>query len=204
MAVETVATAKGTHAFVACDKREDTARVPVPLSCLEQWQCAPRQLADVLANLLSLRRPATDTSAIRFDLGVFKGAKHSAHVALNIGHTLQLGIAGHYLELADVLEFGDKGLDVDRRALSRCADHPVAAASDEESAKQRRERIKARVKEEKAKGTKAFLQVVAEEEGISDTRLKQLLKEERPTAQNWFDTTPKAKGATSKKTKTQR
>jgi hypothetical protein len=64
---------------------------------------------------------------------------------------------------------------VDRRTLNRLVDQPVAGAGDTESATQRRERIKKRVQAEKAKGTKAFLKAVAEEEGISVTRLKQLL-----------------------------
>ncbi|MFY9327495.1 MAG: hypothetical protein WAO76_05670 [Georgfuchsia sp.] len=204
MAVETVATPKGTHAFVACDKREDTARVPVPLSCLEQWQCAPRQLADVLAILLNLRRPATDTSATRFDLGVLKGTKHSAHIALNIGRTLHLGIAGHHLELADVMELGDKGLILERRALLRCVDNPVAAAGDKESSEQRRDRLRARAQELQAAGESAFIKVLMAEENLSKTRIQQLLKEEQPTAPSWFDPSTKAKGATPKKPKAQR
>ena len=47
----------------------------------------------------------------------------------------------------------------------------------EESPVQRRERLKTRVNQEKAKGTRAFLKVVAQEEGISVTRLKQLLQD---------------------------
>lgn len=47
-----------------------------------------------------------------------------------------------------------------------------------ETPEARRTRLKARVAEIKAKGTKAFLKFVAEEESISRTRLKQLLKDE--------------------------
>ncbi len=176
MPVELATNAAGElRPFVACDKREDTARVPVPLALLEQWQCAPRQLADAIATLLGLRRPMTDNDPARYDLGVMKGAKHSAHVVLTVGNGLLLAIAGHTLPVADVLEFGDKGLAVDRRALLRCVDNPVAAAGDEESADQRRERLLARVREEKAKGTRGFLKKVAAEEGITDGRLKQII-----------------------------
>ncbi len=62
--------------------------------------------------------------------------------------------------------------------MTRLVDQPVAGAGDEESAAQRRERLKKRVQAVKAKGTKAFLKTVAEEEGISSSRLKQLLREE--------------------------
>jgi hypothetical protein len=46
---------------------------------------------------------------------------------------------------------------------------------DQESAAQRRERLNKRVQAEKAKGNKAFLKKVAEQESISVSRLKQLL-----------------------------
>ena len=54
-----------------------------------------------------------------------------------------------------------------------------------------------------AKGTKSFLIVVAEEERISVSRLKQLVKEEPLTTGNWFDPKPKPRGAISKKQKSQ-
>ena len=44
-----------------------------------------------------------------------------------------------------------------------------------ESKPERQERLRARVQEEKAKGNKAFLATVAKEEGVSVTRIKQLL-----------------------------
>lgn len=193
MPVELVTNAAGELCpFVACDKREDTARVPVPLAELEQWQCAPRQLADVLAVLLGLRRPLADNDPARCDLGVMKGAKHSAHVVLAVEHGLQLAIAGHTLPVADVLELGDKGLAVDRRRLVRCVDNPVAAAGDKESSEQRRERLRKQRDELKAAHVRNFNQVLAEEEGVSVERIKQLLKGEtveRPDT--WFDLSPK-------------
>jgi hypothetical protein len=74
---------------------------------------------------------------------------------------------------------------IDRRLLNRCVDHPVAGAGDAESAEQRRERLRARVREEKAKGTRAYVKTVAEEEGISPSRLKQLVAEPRKAASTW-------------------
>lgn len=204
MPVELAMNAAGElRPFVACDKREDTARVPVPLALLEQWQCAPRQLADALATLLGLRRPMTDNDPQRYDLGVMKGAKHSAHVVLTVEHGLQLAIAGHTLPVADVLELGDKGLAADRRALLRCVDSPVGAAGDKESAEQRRERLRKRRDELKALGVHNFNQVLAEEEGRSIERIKQLLKEEAvEQPRNWLDLSPK--GTTQKNPKPKR
>ena len=52
----------------------------------------------------------------------------------------------------------------------------------EETPIKRRERLKMRIQEKKAEGCKAFLKEVADEEGISVSRLKQLLADEAPSA----------------------
>lgn len=197
MPVETATTAGGKlRAFVVCDQRDDVARVEVPRDVLEQWTCSPERVADVLARLLGTRRSG-DGAAGRWDVGMLKGAKHSAHVVLGIEGGLRLAIAGHGLALADVLGLGDNGLTVDRRALTRCVDNPVGAAGDEESAAQRRERLLARVHEEKAKGTRGFLKKVAAEEGITDGRLKQIIYAKKPEPAGIWS----GLASTSKKTK---
>lgn len=204
MPVESDTTASGAlRTFVVCDKRDDVVRVAIARDLLEQWTCSPEQVADVLARLLGIRRSGSDTTARRWDVGVLKGVKGSAHVVLAIENELRLTIAGHSLPVVDVLELGDKGLIIERRALLRCVDNPVVAAGGQESAEQRRERLRRRRNELKASGVRNYNQVLAEEEGVSVERIKQLLKEE--TAEqpgNWFNLSPK--GATQKKPKPQR
>ena len=204
MPVEIVTTISGAlRAFVVCDKRDDIGRVAIARDLLEQWTCSPERVADVLARLLGIRRSGSDSTALRWNIGVLKGVKGSAHIVLGIESELRLAIAGHSLPVADVLELGDKGLSIERRALLRCVDNPVAAAGGQESAEQRRERLRSRRDELKASGVHNFNQVLAEEEGRSVERIKQLLKEE--TAEqpgNWFDLSPK--GTTQKKPKSQR
>ena len=205
MPVETASTASGAwRAFVACDKRDDTTRVPVPAAVLEQWQCTPAQLATQLAKFLALRRPLSDDDPKRLDLGVLKGAQGSAHVVLHVEASLTLHIAGHVLPLADVVDWTDKGVTVERRDLVRCVDSPVAAAGTAESAEQRRARIQARAKELKASGVNAFIKALVAEEGISESRIKQLLKVEPPPAATWHGLPMPTKGTTSKPKKTQR
>ncbi len=70
-----------------------------------------------------------------------------------------------------------KIIAIDESGLVRLIDKPTSDKN-AENPKARRERIRARVREEDAKGTKAFLQVVAEEEGVSKTRIKQLIQDE--------------------------
>ncbi len=204
MPVEIVTTTSGTlRAFMVCDKRDDVARVAVARDLLEQWTCSPERVADVLARLLGTRRSSGDATALRWDVGALKGTQNSAHVVLGIERTLQLNIAGHCLLVADVLELGEKGLILERRALVRCVDAPVAAAGDTLSRKQRIERLRTRRNELRASGVRSFNKALAEEEGCSVSLIKQLLVEKKP-AKNWFDASPIPKGTVQKKSKTQR
>lgn len=202
MPVETATTASGKlRAFVVCDQRDDVARVAIARDLLEQWTCSPERMADVLARLLGTRRSDGDAGGGRWDVGVLKGTQHSAHVVLDIAGALRLAIAGHSLPLADVLELGDKGLMLERRALLRCVDAPVAAAGDTLSREQRIERLRKRRNELKAAGVRNFNQVLADEENCSVSLIKQLLAEKKPSA-NWLGLSPAPKGAISKKPKT--
>ncbi|MHB9100127.1 MAG: hypothetical protein ACYC2E_01215 [Sulfuricella sp.] len=166
--------ATGTPAsFIVCDKRSDVNRVPVPISKLEQWQTTGGLIADALARLLGLSQPSTQAvDGGQWHIGLLKGKKYNSPVALLAGDNLTLSLAGHAVPLVDVLGIEKNALALDKAALIRLVDNPEGNGEDPEA---RRERIKARVGEEKAKGTKAFLKVVAEEEGLSVSRLKQLV-----------------------------
>jgi hypothetical protein len=167
---------RGPAAFIVCDKRSDINRVAVPISRLEQWQASASSIADLIARLLDLRRPdADDTSAGRWEIGMFKGSKRSSHVVLLGGGRPTLTLAGHSIALADILAFASTGFKLDKRVLIHLVDKPIAGAGDKESTTKRRARIKKRVQTEKAKGNRAFLKTVAEEESISISRLKQLV-----------------------------
>jgi hypothetical protein len=166
------------RAFVICDKRSDINRVMVDVELLEQWRVTGDSLADLMADLLDVRRPGGNATPGRWEIGMFKGTKHSSHLVLLGAGKLVLSLAGHSVHLRDVLQLNGDRFAVDRRTLGRLVDQPVAAAGDAESAAARRERLRARVNTEKAKGTKGYLKLVAAEEGISESRLKQLVREE--------------------------
>ncbi len=196
-----ITTSGATRAFVFCDKRDDVGRVAIGRDFLEQWTCSPERVADVLARLLGTRRSDGDAAGGRWDVGVFKGTKHSAHVVLGIEGALRLAIAGHNLTVADVLELGDKGLILERRALLRCVDNPVAAAGDTRSREQRIERLRKRRNELKAAGVRNYNEVMAEEEGCSKSAIKQLLAVKKPTVDR-FGLASLSKGAVLTKPKT--
>jgi len=173
MPVHTPPATGAPASFIVCDKRGDVNRVPVPIGKLEQWQITGGLIADALARLLGLTRTATQAmDGGQWHIGVLKGKKRNSPVALLAGDNLTLSLAGHAVPLVDVLGIEKNTLALDKAALIRLVDNPEGNGEDPEA---RRERIKARVGEEKAKGTKPFLQVVAEEEGLSVSRLKQLV-----------------------------
>ena len=177
--------AREPEAFIVCDKRSDINRVTVPVRCLEQWQASGDSIAALLSGLLGLHRSeASSTDASRWEVGMLKGTKHSSHLVLVADSKLTLSLAGHSVPLADMLTLEGDALKVDRRTLARLVDQPVAGAGDVESAAHRRERLKKRVQAIKNKGVKAFLKTVAEEEGITVSRLKQLLREEPGAAKS--------------------
>lgn len=166
----------GPESFIVCDKRDDINRVRVPISSLEQWQASGILIADLLAGLLGLRRPdAGDTSAGRWEVGMLKGKKQSSHLVQLADDRLTLTLAGHSIALADILFLEGVGIKLDKQTLVRLVDKPVAGAGDKESATQRRARLKTLVHAEKNKGNRAFLKTIAEMEGISVSRLKQIL-----------------------------
>jgi hypothetical protein len=160
--------------FVVCDKRDDINRVRIPLEHLEQWQSSGHSVATMVSKLLDLHSP-TSTSSNRWELGVFRGSKHSSHIILTIDNIFFLSIAGHELALNELLSIVDKLIRIDRRKITHAVDHPAAGAGDNASVEERRNRLQKRVNELKAKNIKGFLKKVAEEEGISVSRLKQIL-----------------------------
>lgn len=164
------------HAFITCDKRHDINRVPVVISYLEQWQTSGGDIANLIASLLDLESYGVSQPHVcKWDIGLLRGTKHASYLTLLIEEKLKLSLAGHIIALTNVLSFVDSTFKIDRRRLNDLVDHPIAGAGDEEVAQQRRERLQKRVNQLKAQNVKAFLITTAKEEGISVSRLKQIL-----------------------------
>lgn len=189
------------RAFIACDKRDDVSRVAVDFGRLEQWQTTGELIADALARLLGLTRSNSQAAdGGQWHVGILKGKEHNSPVALLAGDNLALSLAGHAVPLVDVLTIEENALAVDKAALIRLVDKAEGTTEDTET---RRARIKARVGEEKARGTKAFLKLVADEEGISVSRLKQLTSAKPEPVNMWSDLTAPPTRPSSKKTEPQ-
>lgn len=179
------------RALIACDKRDDVGRVEVDFRRLEQWQATGGMVAAVVARLLEFSEPAPAGGG-QWHIGVLKGKKHKSPVAL-LADGFTLSLAGHAVPLVDVLAIEGNALALDKAALIRLVDNPEGNGEDPEA---RRERLKARVGEEKAKGARDFLKRVAAEEGITDGRLKQIIYKKTKPTNAWSGLLP-----TPKKTK---
>lgn len=202
-----VAAAQGgqpARAYVACDIRDDMGRVKIPISRLQQWQITESQVACWISGALGLKgKPERDQASRVFTLGSLQGKKRLGSLVFDTVESVSLKVSGHSLPLSEVIIFEGDQPGIDRAAILDLVDLPQGNA---EAPEARRARLKARVREEKAKRTKAFLQVVAEEEGISQSRLKQLIKDDAPLEDDglknspWSDLLTKTKQTSSKKT----
>lgn len=175
--------ARAPAAFIVCDKRDDVNRVDVSIGRLEQWHTTGELIADLLARLLGVNRTASTAAKDReWTIGTLKGRKHKSLVTLRADNDLHISLAGHVVPLADVLTFDENTLTADKNELIRRVDKPT---SNSETPSARRKRLKVRIAEEKAKGRRAFLRTVAAEEGISLSRLKQIVSVKTAPADNW-------------------
>lgn len=171
---------KPPRAFIVCDKRDDTGRIPVPLADLERWRTSGQLLGNVLAALMGIERAAQPTGEGRqWALGVLQGKEHRSPVTLHAHATEgpRLLLAGHTVVVNEVLKINKSGALVLAVAeLRRCIDQPKGQeAKDSESPEDRRQRLIARLAELKAAGVKNFLARVAAEEDCHKTRIQQIV-----------------------------
>lgn len=186
-------TSNSLRAFIVCDKRSDINRVTVSTERLEQWQVSAESIAALIANLLGLHPPPDNPAPGRWLIGVYKGKKHSSHLVLLADGELKLTLAGHSIALTDVLDLTADRFIVDKRRLDRLVDNPAAGGGATESAASRQRRLIDRVNAERSSGNRAFLKAVAHEEGISTSRLKQIIRPEAPPAAHRPGTSSRSK-----------
>lgn len=114
------------RAFISCDERDDTSKVPVDFSKLEQWQTTGELIAAALASLLDFNQPPTQTvDGKQWGIGTLRGKKHRSPVTLLAGDSLMLSLAGHIVPLVTVLTIEEKSLTLDKAELIRLVDNPA-------------------------------------------------------------------------------
>ncbi len=164
-------------AFVFCDKRDDTNRVQISLDHIEQWQSSCYLLAKLVSKLLGITHTSTNHSnPDQWEIGIIKGVKHSAHITLRVDTEITLTAAGHSILLTEVVSLEASKFKIDRKRLNKLVDNPIKGGGNDESAASRKERLLERKRELQNLGHKEFIQLMAEEEGVSTRRIHQLLQ----------------------------
>ncbi|MGE3907143.1 MAG: hypothetical protein AB7F36_14405 [Reyranellaceae bacterium] len=178
MPVEIVRSNGRTGAFVVCDKRDDINRVNVPLDRLERWHAGGLAIATFLAGRLGANRAASiPTRGRQWAVGMVRGPKKVAPVVLSVVDLLVLELGGHAVPLEEVLSLTAQGLVLKRGRLEECIDSPKRGGRRAETPEQRRQRLRAAIEREKAKGNRAAVQTVADEDGITRQMLHKIVRE---------------------------
>lgn len=159
-------------AFVSCDKRDDIGRVLLTPAMLDLWQVSTSSLARGLAKLLEQRLPIALGQGFR--LGWVSGGAGKVDVQLFCDDKgPHIVVAGHRLELTQVLTWNGVGLGLNVAALSLHADAPRDRIG--ESPSERDARLLKRKQTLIAKGVRNYNKQIAEEEGFSESNLKRLI-----------------------------
>lgn len=114
---------KPARAFVACDRRDDMGKIPIPLNNLQQWQITENQVALWVANQLRLKgKPKKDKETRSFLIGDIQGKKQSGRLELVFVEPVSLKASGHFLPLNEIVYFENNELQIDRKAIFNVVD----------------------------------------------------------------------------------
>ena len=99
-------TTRSPAAFIVCDERSDTNRVPVPLDRLNQWQCSTQAVCGFVAHAVGVRSAIRQTDvAGLWEIGVATGKKRSQMLCLQAKGAWALVAGGNALPLADFMGY---------------------------------------------------------------------------------------------------
>lgn len=116
------------RAFIACDKRGDTSRVPIPLTSLAQWQCGVDAVCGFIATSLGLRRSDKHaTSSDLFEIGIATGGKRSQMLCLQANGALALVAGSNPLPLAEAVEYHSGAYSLDGTMIRQLVDAATTA-----------------------------------------------------------------------------
>jgi hypothetical protein len=120
------------RAYVACDRRDDMGRIPIPSEIFQQWQVTENQVAQWLVHQLGLRgKPKKDKTAQTMQIGDVQGKKQSGKVELVNTGSVSLRASGHFLPLIEAVYFQGNKLQVDKKALIKIVDRPPSSETKE-------------------------------------------------------------------------
>jgi hypothetical protein len=113
------------RAFIVCDHPEmqsQMGRINVPAERLKQWQCSPKHLALVIADLLGFEsKPEYQKESGSFKLGMSKGSKGRRWVVLQT-QPLALVVNRYSVPLVEMLYFEDAIFQIDMVKIAALVD----------------------------------------------------------------------------------
>ncbi len=116
------------RAYVACDQREDTGRVRIPIPHLRQWQIDDVELARWVGGALKLKgKPRRQSTGRAYMLGTLQGQEQRALLELEIADGVSLKASGHSLPLLEAVSCEQGVPGVDRDAVLGLVDSPPAS-----------------------------------------------------------------------------
>jgi hypothetical protein len=173
MPVEVLDSDGETAAFIFCDKPEEIGRIEVSLDRLRRWQASGSSVAAVVARMLGATPVSGGvTDEMKWPVGRLAGKRVTERIELDCKNGMRLEMAGHSVELAEVMRLTGKGLTLDRQTLIDCVNNPAARRGFQETPAKHAERI---FKLSEEIGVKA----AAVREGRSPSRIKQLRADHR-------------------------
>jgi hypothetical protein len=114
--------------FVACDKRSDINRVPVPAARLALWRCDAQAVCGFVVASLGLVQTTVQTSEDGLlPIGMARGNKRTQMLCLRVQGHLALVVGADAMPLADVIDFEDGGFTLDQTAISQFVDAATTA-----------------------------------------------------------------------------
>ena len=121
-------TTRSPVAFIVCDKRSDTNRVPVPLDRLTQWQCSTQTVCGFVAHAAGVRSAIRQTDvAGLWEMGVATGKKRSQMLCLQAKGALALVAGGNALPLADFIGYANGAFSLNAVMVQQLVDSATTA-----------------------------------------------------------------------------
>lgn len=116
------------RAFISCDERDDTSRVPIPLTSLTQWQCGVDAVCGFVAASLGLRRSDKQSSSSGlFEIGIATGGKRSQMLCLQANGVLALVAGSNPLPLVEAVEYHSGAYSLDGTMIRQLVDAATTA-----------------------------------------------------------------------------
>lgn len=121
-------TTRSPIAFIVCDKRSDTNRVPVPLDRLTQWQCSKQAVCGFVAHAAGVRSAIqqTDDAGV-WEMGIATGKKRSQMLCLQAKGALALVAGGNTLPLAYFIGYANGAFSLNAVMIQQLVDSATTA-----------------------------------------------------------------------------